>query len=86
MILPVVLLVHAALIASASQLPDALAAAVAGTVYAPLWPLSALGLPVQAPAAEAGWSSPTLLGWGIVAALWTSIWALAIAVLTRRRP
>ena len=84
-LLPVILLVHALLISIADHLPDPLAAAIAGTVYLPLWPLSALGLPVHARADAWGWSSPSLLGWGVIALTWTTVWAAVVAGLARLR-
>ena len=84
-LLPVILVVHALLISIAHHLPDPIAAAIAGTVYLPLWPLSAVGLPVHARAEAWGWSNPSVLGWVLIALFWTTVWAAVVVGLTRRR-
>lgn len=80
-----VLFIHALLIAFAAYLPDRLAAIVAGSIYLPLWPWSALGVPVHARAEAWGWASPSLLGWAVVALTWCTVWALVVVGLLRRR-
>ncbi len=77
------LLGHALLIAFAPYLPDTLAAAIAGSVYLPLWPLSALGLPVYTQAEAWGWSNPSRLGWGLLVVVWSAVWTVVVAGLTR---
>ena len=46
--------------------PERLAPALAGSVYLPLLPLKAVGIPVFATAESGGWASPSLLGWATV--------------------
>jgi len=60
--------------AAALFTPVALAPAMAGSVYLPLLPLHAAGVPVLAAAAPGGWSSPSLLGWAVVLLAWLAIW------------
>lgn len=74
---------HAALVAASGKLPDSVAPFVAATVYLPLWPLSAMGLPVYGAAESGGWAMPNLLGLCILALLWSLIW-FAIAFLLLR--
>ncbi len=66
--------------------PAALAPAVAGSVYLPLMPLQAAGLPVFAAAQSGGWSSPSAVGWAVVLAVWLAIWWAAAHVLSRLLP
>lgn len=81
----VLVLLHVALIAAGDALPAALAPAIAGTLYLPLWPLSALGIPVFSPAESGGWASPSLLGWLCFVALWSLLWWLVVALVMRAR-
>lgn len=67
-------------------LPKELAPAMAGSIYLPLMPLRALGLPVLSPAPSGGWAGPSVLGWVAVALVWGLIWwgvASLVARLTR---
>ncbi len=75
--------IHGALVASADALPEAVAPAIAGTVYLPLWLLQAAGLPVFGRAESAGWAGPSLLGWVLVAAIWAALWGLLVAALVK---
>jgi len=77
--------VHLALVAGASVLPDAIQPALAATVYLPLWPLAALGLPVFGPAESGGWPGPSPLGWVAFALLWAAVWAMLLATIDRLR-
>lgn len=81
----VLVLAHVALVAAGDVLPAALAPAIAGTLYLPLWPLSALGMPVFSPAASGGWASPSLLGWLSFLAIWSLLWWLVVALVLRAR-
>jgi hypothetical protein len=63
--------------------PAALAPAVAGSIYLPLIPLKAAGIPVFAPAPSGGWSSPSPLGWVMVVLLWFAVWWAAAYLLSR---
>jgi hypothetical protein len=75
--------IHGALVASGDALPEAVAPAIAGTVYLPLWLLQAAGLPVFGRAESAGWAGPNLLGWVLVAAIWVALWWLLVAALAK---
>jgi hypothetical protein len=81
---------HVAVVAFVDSLPEAWAPALATTVYLPLWPLSAVGLPVFGPAPSGGWPGPSGLGWGLLFLTWAAAWSipmLAVAKLwPRRRP
>ena len=61
--------------------PDAIAPAVAGSVYVPLIVLRALRLPVLAAAQSGGWESPSLLGWAVLAVFWAVVWWSAISLV-----
>ena len=63
--------------------PEGLAPALAGSVYLPLLPLKAVGIPVFAAAESGGWASPSLLGWATVFLLWSAIWWVAALTLSR---
>lgn len=63
--------------------PQALAPVMAGSVYLPLMPLGAAGLPVYAAAASGGWASPSPLGWAAVAVVWGLVWWLVAGLLAR---
>lgn len=79
---------HAGAVAFAGALPDAWAPALAATVYLPLWPLSAVGLPVFGPAPSGGWPGPNTAGWVVLLVAWSVMWAIPVAVVARwrRRP
>lgn len=79
----VLLTSHAMLVAAADALPAALAALVAATVYLPLLPLSALGVPVFAAAQSGGWASPSVAGWVVLLAVWSLLWTGFVALLRR---
>ncbi len=72
---------HALVVVFASHVPKLLAPVVAASIYGPLWPLSALGVPVFLPAHSGGWSSPTVLGWLILATFWACIWFVVVWLL-----
>jgi hypothetical protein len=55
---------------------------VAASVYLPLWPLEALGLPLTQ-GTGAFFPPPTLLGWGVVVVVWAAVYWL-IAVLAEK--
>jgi hypothetical protein len=74
---------HALAILMASHLPDRIAALVAGSIYLPLLPLNALGLPVFGRAVSGGWASPSVLGWGLLGVFWASLWWTVIFGLAR---
>lgn len=76
---------HAVLVVLGGVLPDAIAPIVAGSVYLPLWLLQALGLPVFGGAESGGWAGPSLLGWLVVAALWSAVWWLLVTALAKMR-
>ena len=65
---------HTVAIIAASHLPDRLAAVVAGSLYLPLMPFQALGLPVFGSAESWGWASPSFLGWGLLVVVWVGFW------------
>ncbi|EPX62775.1 hypothetical protein D187_008963 [Cystobacter fuscus DSM 2262] len=54
--------------------PEAIAPAVAGSVYLPLMALRAVGLPVFGRAESGGWPGPSPLGWILVATFWAAVW------------
>lgn len=56
------------------MVPALLAPAVAASVYGPLMPLQALGLPVFLKADSSGWPAHSLLGWSAVTLVWCAIW------------
>jgi hypothetical protein len=62
---------------------EALAPVVAGSIYLPLIPLEAVGIPVFAPAESGGWAAPSLLGWGMVVSLWPALWLVMATFLSR---
>ena len=74
---------HAAAVSAASHLPDRLAAVVAGSIYLPLTPFDALGLPVLGPAEPWGWPSPSVFGWGLLLLVWVGLWWAVISGLAR---
>ena len=68
--------------------PEAIAPAVAGSIYVLLIVLQGLGLPVFAAAESGGWAAPSLLGWVVVAGFWSALWWGVISFvsdLVRRR-
>ncbi|NMO16631.1 hypothetical protein HPC49_20490 [Pyxidicoccus fallax] len=69
--------------------PEALAPAVAGSVYLPLMALRALGLPVISAAESGGWGGPSALGLMAVVVFWAAVWwgvvSLVGRVLTARQ-
>lgn len=71
---PTLVVAHAVAIVAASHLPDRLAAVVAGSIYLPLMPFQALGLPVFGSAESWGWASPSFLGWGLLLVVWVGFW------------
>ena len=74
---------HAVAIVAASHLPDRLAAVVAGSIYLPLMPFDALGLPVLGSAESWGWASPSALGWGVLVVVWVGFWSAVVYGLAR---
>jgi hypothetical protein len=78
-------LAHGVIVAVAGWLPDNVAAVLAGTVYGPLWPASALGLPVFGSAPSGGWPGPSLLGWLVLAIFWFATWSLVLSLLGKLR-
>lgn len=76
---------HAALIAFGDALPEVVAPAIAGSIYLPLWALQSLGLPMFGPAQSGGWSGPCILGWALVAAVWTALWRVLVTAIARLR-
>jgi hypothetical protein len=81
----ILILIHIVLVVASSRLPAAIAPLIAGSVYLPLWPLSAVGLPVFSSAASGGWASPSLLGWFVFVAIWSLFWWGLIALIVRVR-
>lgn len=79
------LCLHAASVALSASLPEAIAPAVAATVYLPLWPLSAAGVPVFAGAAAGGWGSPSVAGWLVLLVVWSLLWWSVVATVSRFR-
>lgn len=65
--------------------PEALAPLIAGSLYLPLLPLQALGLPVFAQAESGGWPAPSALGWTLVLLLWLALWWAMASLLARLR-
>jgi hypothetical protein len=63
--------------------PEAIAPAVAGSVYLPLMALRAVGLPVFGKAESGGWAAPSLLGWILVAAFWAAVWWGVVSLASR---
>lgn len=79
---------HAGAVAFAEALPDTWGPALAATVYLPLWPLSAVGMPVFGPAPSGGWPGPSAAGWAVLLVAWSLMWSIPVAVVAwwRRRP
>ncbi len=76
---------HAALIALGDALPEAVAPAIAGTVYLPLWLLQTIGLPVFARAEAGGWPGPSTLGWILLTAIWITLWWTLVTAIAKVR-
>lgn len=55
-------------------LPEAIAPAVAGSIYAPLFIFDAAGLPVFSGTESGGWASPSPVGWLVVVVFWAAVW------------
>ncbi|WP_334189085.1 hypothetical protein [Noviherbaspirillum sp.] len=53
---------------------DAIAPAVAGSIYVPLAALNHFGMSVFVESESGGWPAPSVFGWGIVAATWAMLW------------
>ncbi|NTX60442.1 hypothetical protein HUA74_07190 [Myxococcus sp. CA051A] len=63
-------------------IPASIAPALAGSVYLPLMPLRALGLPVLSQEPSGGWAGPSVLGWGAVVLVWGLVWWGVVLLLT----
>jgi hypothetical protein len=74
---------HAGLIVLGDRLPEGLAPVIAGSVYLPLVLLHGLGLPVFGAAESGGWPAPSIMGWTLVALIWSSVWWLLFAAVDR---
>jgi hypothetical protein len=81
----VLILIQLALVVIGDALPAAVASIVAGTIYLPLWPLSAIGIPVFLQAESGGWAKPSVLGWFAFIVIWSLLWTAVVAVLLRIR-
>jgi len=66
--------------------PDALAPAVAGSIYLPLMVANAAGLPVYGRAESGGWAAPSVLGWCVVAVFWALVWWGVATLVARLLP
>lgn len=78
--------VHLGCFAAARAGAEFLAPAVAATIYAPLYLLESVGLPVFGATPSGGWAAPSPLGWLLTLGLWFSVWwavASLVAVLLR---
>ncbi|WNG19424.1 hypothetical protein [Cystobacter fuscus] len=64
--------------------PEALAPAMAGSIYLPLMALRAVGLPVFGQAESGGWPGPSPLGWILVVAFWAAVWWGVASLVSRR--
>lgn len=80
-----ILACHTTLIALGDRLPEIMAQVIAGTVYLPLWSLQAVGLPVFGRAESGGWPGPSVLGWALVAAIWTALWTILVSATAKLR-
>ena len=74
---------HVAFAAFAGALPDKIAAAVAGTIYVPLWLFNAIGLPVFQASPSGGWAAPSMLGWVLFTAVWALVWWKLVAAVAK---
>ncbi len=81
-ILAAFVLLHAAA-ATGLFSSEAVAPVVAGSIYLPLMPLEAVGIPVFDHAESGGWAPPSLLGWMIVVSLWSALWLVMATLLSR---
>ncbi|MET0349882.1 MAG: hypothetical protein ABW067_08850 [Rhizobacter sp.] len=79
------LTLHAMAVAFVGALPEHIGPALAATVYLPLWPLSALGLPVFGPTPSGGWAGPSVLGWGLWLVAWAVLWSIPVLLLAAWR-
>lgn len=61
---------------------EILAPVVAGSIYLPLLPLEAVGIPVFAPGESGGWAPPSRLGWMLVVLLWSALWLVMATLLS----
>ncbi|NHZ44988.1 hypothetical protein [Massilia aquatica] len=57
--------------------------AIAATIYAPLFVLDALRLPVFGNGPSGGWAGPSPLGWACVLLLWGAVWWGVATLLAR---
>ena len=75
-------LLHALAGLVASNGNEALGPVVAASVYLPLWPLGALGLPVTH---GSGWffPPPTALGWCLVVVFWAAVYWFVASLIGR---
>jgi len=74
---------HGLLVASAARLPEWLAPVIAASIYIPLWPLRAAGMPVFGQTTGWGWDGPSLLGWAMLVAFWVVVWWLLVRLAFR---
>ena len=73
-----IVIFHLALIVFVASLPDLISEFVAASVYLPLWPLSALGMPVFGAAESWGWATPSVFGWMLLLIFWSASWVLIV--------
>ncbi len=81
--------IHGVSVMAAPHLPDKPAAVIAGSIYLPLMPLKAIGLPVLSSSAGWGWASVSILGWVLLSVFWVAVWwavTAGLARLLRGRP
>ena len=71
---------HGLLVAFAANLPAWLAPIVSGSIFLPLWPLAAVGIPVFGNSAGWGWESPGFFGWTVLAIFWVWVWVWWLVV------
>lgn len=76
---------HACLVAVGNLLPESVASFTAVTVCGPLWLSSATGFPVFAHSESGGWSEPGVLGWLLAEAIWSTLWWMLVAAVSRVR-
>jgi len=79
----VLVMLHAAAVACVGALPPAWGPPLAATVYLPLWPASALGVPVLGPAPPGGWAGPNAAGWGLLFVAWSVAWSILVSIVAR---
>lgn len=63
--------------------PEGLAPLIAGSLYLPLLPLQAIGLPVFATGESGGWPAPSVLGWALALLVWLALWWAMATLLAR---